>query len=206
MSFFASGERSPMSPSMLTDREHQEDAEQEQRDRRDEAGALTVDIAAGQFARLPGEHRQRAPDLALEIEARRGRKSWKKALERPVDMRVLAAGVAISAGQLRAAIEAIRLVRVAVAAFAGLGLDRAAEQRRRLPHRRVLRIPTMRAPFATDIRRASTLMLAVAHGAHRSPRRLVQPGAPRRTGASASTRCERSGSTRCGGWSRRAIR
>jgi hypothetical protein len=44
-------------------------------------------------------------------------------------MRVLSAGMTVIAGQLSAAVEAILLMRVAVIAFARLGLDRTANDR-----------------------------------------------------------------------------
>jgi hypothetical protein len=90
-------------------REHQEDGEQEQRDRRDEAGALAVDVAAGELARAPGQHRQGAPDLAFEVE-HAVQQVVPEGAERAVDMALLPAGVAIVADQRRAAIEAARSV------------------------------------------------------------------------------------------------
>jgi hypothetical protein len=47
--------------------------------------------------------------------------------ERPVDVRLLAAFVAIGPRQRRAAIEAGPLVGMAVGRFTGIGFDRAAE-------------------------------------------------------------------------------
>ena len=100
--------------------------------------------------------------------------------ERAVDMGVLAAGVAVIAGQFGAAVEAIPLVRVAVIGFAGLGLDRAADDS---PGHRVAQcfefaghpIPLYRERHYAVLRpRASRSR----HGPHRSPRRLVQPRAP----------------------------
>ena len=50
-----------------------------------------VDVAAGQLARPPREHRQRAPDLAFEME-HAVREVVEEGAERPVDVGMLAAG------------------------------------------------------------------------------------------------------------------
>ena len=173
--------------------------------------ALAVDVAAGELAGLPREQRQGAPDLALRNAARRARKSWKKARKGAVDVRVLAALMAIRTRQHRAAVEAVGLVRVAVGASPG-----------RVARPRAPTIPPVTAspnasrfahpfPLAPHIMRASALMLAGArmarigllggsfNPAHRGHRRislqamralgldevwwLVSPGNPLKEGA-----------------------
>ena len=109
------------------DGEHQEGREQEQGDRRDEARPLTVNVAAGQLARAPGEHRQRPPDLAFEMEHAVG-EVVPECPERPVDVRALSAAMAIFAGQRAAAVEAGLFVRMTVA-FARARLERTADDR-----------------------------------------------------------------------------
>src|SRR4051794_21474451 len=107
-------------------RKHREDGKKVQRDRRHEPGALARNIAPRQLAGLPREHRQRAPDLAFEVEQPLD-EVVEESDHRPVDMRLLAARRAIGPGQLRLAIKAALLVRVAVS-FARFRLDRPAEQ------------------------------------------------------------------------------
>src|SRR6266567_663901 len=90
--------------------EHEEDAEQEQSNRRDEACPLPIDVAPRQLAGLPRQQRQRPPDLAFEVQhtmneiVEEGRK-------RTADVVVLTASVAVGARKQCAAIEAVRLVR-----------------------------------------------------------------------------------------------
>jgi hypothetical protein len=84
-----------------------EHAEQEQRQRRHELRALAMDIAARQLARAPREQRQRRGDLALEVEDAM-REVVADRAQRAVDMRRLAAGVAMRADQRRPAIRACR--------------------------------------------------------------------------------------------------
>ena len=130
----------------------QEDREQEQRERRDEARALAVDIAARQVARPPGEQRQRIPQLALEMKDGVDEVVPDRA-EAAVDVGLLPATVAMRPDERRAAIEAARAF-VTAACAAVPRLDRAARQPRR--HRR---------PDAFDIPAHRAFVAAQAGGA-----------------------------------------
>ena len=159
-------------------REHQEDARTEERDRRDEARPLAVDVAPGQLARTPGEHRQGSPDLALEIE-HAVEQVLEEAAQRAVDVRFLAAGMAILAGQLGPAIEAVRSRACGRRRPRRFRLDRARQHRagRCVAQCFEIRHPL---PLRAILGTAPTPMLAArADEAHRTSRRLVQPGAPR---------------------------
>jgi HAMP domain-containing protein len=105
--------------------EHQEHREQEQRHRADEAGALAGDVAAGQLARLPRQQRQRAPDLAVEVEDAMS-KVVEERVHRAVDVRCLAARVAVRADQRGAAVEAGALVRLSACPGYRAGVRRLA--------------------------------------------------------------------------------
>ena len=124
----ASGEALTSHPERPADRaehaEHQEDREQEERQRRDEPGTLAVDVAAGEQARPPGEQRQGAPDLALEMEDA-VQQIVPEGVNRAVDVRRLPAFVAIRPGQRGAAIEAI--AAALVPRLAGRRLDGAGD-------------------------------------------------------------------------------
>ena len=97
------------------------------------ARALAVDVAPGQFARAPRQHRQGAEDLAFEVQHAM-REIVEEGRQRAVDMRVLAALVAVRPGQRRSAVEACRLVRVAVGRLAGADLlPDALREREQLP-------------------------------------------------------------------------
>src|SRR5690349_5159437 len=114
--------------SKIQHRKHRENREQIERDWRNEPSALTGDVAAGHYSRAPGEHRQRPPDLSLEIE-QAGNEILEETPDRPVDMRLLPACVAVGSAQPRSAVETEFLMGMTfVARFAGLGLDRAREQ------------------------------------------------------------------------------
>ena len=90
--------------------------------------ARAVEPAAGEgtAARTPQQHRQRAPDLAFEVQ-HAVQQVMEERAERLVLVPALTAAVAVRADQRRAAIQAGALVRMAVAdvgAFAGGRLDR----------------------------------------------------------------------------------
>ena len=105
-------------------REHQEDREQEHRHRRDELGALAMDVAAGQLAGPPGEQRQGPPELAVEMEDAVDEIVGDRA-DAAADPRLLAALMAIGPVERGAAIEAGsgRLAGM----LAGLRLDGARD-------------------------------------------------------------------------------
>src|SRR6185369_4121516 len=112
----------------LDRREHQEDAEQEERDRRHKVRALTLDITAGEFTGLPGKKRERSPDLPLKVH-QAIQKIMDQGPEGPADVRMLPAGVTIFADQFGAAIEAMGLVCASVSSdFSGARRDGPAEQ------------------------------------------------------------------------------
>ena len=96
------------------------------RDRRDEARALSLDIAPGQIAGPPGEQRQVRQDLAFEVE-HAGHEIVEECAERPVDMGMLPAAWQYGPTQRRAAVEAIALVRCGRRGFARRRFDRTAE-------------------------------------------------------------------------------
>ncbi|GAC1569114.1 MAG: hypothetical protein NVS3B27_12930 [Novosphingobium sp.] len=91
---------------------HQEHAKQEQRDRRDVAGAAAIGIFARQPAGMERQHRYGAPDLAFEME-HPVRQVVKERADGAVDMRRLAAGMAMAAHQRGTAVEAGRRMRAA---------------------------------------------------------------------------------------------
>ncbi len=114
-------------------REHrigQEDREQEQRERRNEARTLAVNIAPRQVARPPGQKRQRVPDLALEMEDRVDEVVPDRA-EAAVDIGALSAMVAMRTRQAGAAIEAAQRRMAVRFALAVARFDRARREARR---------------------------------------------------------------------------
>ena len=74
--------------------------------------AYRAQLTAAKFARTAREHRQGAPDLALEVE-HAADQIVKERADRLVDVRGLAAGVAVAADQQVATIEAGTFVGVA---------------------------------------------------------------------------------------------
>ncbi len=94
-------------------REHEEDAEEKQRDRRHVARAATIDILARQLARAPGQHRQGVPDPAFEMEDPMQQVVEERA-ETAMDVCRLPAGMAVRPDKRRAAIQASRLMGMAV--------------------------------------------------------------------------------------------
>ena len=129
-------------------RKHRKDREKVERHRRDEARALAGDIAAGHF---PGRHASigRVRHILPSKLNRPWMKSWKKAAERPVDVRLLPAGSAIRPRQRRAAVEAASFVRMPVAPPPRHSARRHGQAARRSPHRRSLRIrPFDYPPYA----------------------------------------------------------
>ena len=82
------------------DGEHQEHREQEQRHRRDEAGALAGDVAPGQLAGPQGEQWQGPPQFAVEMEDAVG-EIVPEGGQGAVDMALLPASMAMGAGQRR---------------------------------------------------------------------------------------------------------
>ena len=112
----------PGSACKIEHRKSQEHREQEQRDRRNVTRAAAVDVLAGQLARPPGEERQAPPELAFEMEYA-VEQVVEEGAKRAVDVRRLAASVAMAADQLRSAIEASALMRMP-SALARSGLDR----------------------------------------------------------------------------------
>src|SRR5690606_7626364 len=83
------------------------------------------------FARTPRKHRQRSPELPFEVEDS-GDEVADECTNGAVDVRLLAAAVAIGSDQPAAAIKANLLVRVAVSAdFSGAGLHHAGQHRPR---------------------------------------------------------------------------
>ncbi len=128
-------------------REHQEDGKQEQRERRDEPRALAIDVAPGERAGMQDEQRQRAPDLALEMEHAM-RNLMPDRAERPVDMRGLTTGMAVRADQRGAAIETerARCMRPAdCGRFARTWFERASDQCPRGDVRRCPHVPVHNA-------------------------------------------------------------
>ena len=106
----------------------QEDREQKQRERRDEARALAMDIAARQVAGAPGEQRQRVPDLALEMKDRVDQIVPDRA-KAAMDIATLAAMVAVRSDQAGAAIQAASRIMAGRAAPMAR-FDRARRQPR----------------------------------------------------------------------------
>src|SRR5207248_3179978 len=101
-------------------------AEQEQGDRRNKAGALAVDVAPRQFARLPRQQRDSAEDLAFEVKDA-VREIVEESGKHAVDVRMLPAFMTVGTAQWRAAIEADGLGRMSVGRLARVWLDRAAD-------------------------------------------------------------------------------
>ena len=118
------GGRSERPAENREDREHRKDREQEQGDRRDEAGALAVNVAAGELAGAPGEQGQGAPDLAFEME-HAVKQIVEEGAERTVDVALLPAPMAIRSGKLGAAIQAVPTL--VVRRLSRLRLDRAGD-------------------------------------------------------------------------------
>jgi hypothetical protein len=107
------------------DAEHQEHAEKEKSDRRDEACPLPVDVSPRQLTWLPGKQRKRSKDLSLEMKDP-VREIVEEGFKGAMDVRVLPALAAIRAVKRCAAVEAVRFMRMPIA-FAGRGFDRAAD-------------------------------------------------------------------------------
>ena len=96
------------------------------------------------------------PDLPFEMEDA-VQKVVPEGVQRPMDVRSLPASMAIFAGQIRTAVQAIILVRVSVVTRARLDGPRQYRARRCITDR--LEIRHDLSPFA-DIMRAPALMLA----------------------------------------------
>ena len=113
--------------------------EQEQAIGETKRRALAVDVAPRQLARLPRQQRQGAPDLAFEMK-HPVKEVVEEGRERAVNVGVLAALLAVRAGKLGAAVEAVRLVRVAVApASPAFGSTARGRGFRRSPRPQALR-------------------------------------------------------------------
>ena len=85
--------------------EHQKDAEEEHRHRRDEFRPLAINIAAGQPPRLDREQRQSAPQFPIEMEHAM-HQIMANRFQASMDRRLLSAAMAMPADQRGAAIEA----------------------------------------------------------------------------------------------------
>ena len=116
--------------------EHEEHREQEQCDRRDEVGALPVNVTTGERARLPREQRQRAPDLAFEVKHAMG-KIVEEGAERSVHMRVLTAGGQKAPVSSEPQFRQLASCVCPSPRFASARLDRASRRRRPSTRRRL---------------------------------------------------------------------
>ena len=99
-------------PCDLKNREHQKDGEQKQAHRANEGCAFAFYVATGKLAGLQRQLRQGLPGFAFEVQGAM-QKIMQEGAQRPVQMRFLAAGVAIVARQRCSAIEACPFVEVA---------------------------------------------------------------------------------------------
>ena len=150
--------------------------------------ARSPSCSGGSLARPPGQQRQGAPDLPFEMQHAVDKIVEERA-QCAVDVGLLAARVAIRARQRCAAIEAIRLVGVAVG-LARVRLDGAGRSRLRSPHRPAPRDHPSGSPFGPILGAPRMCVLAVRSSwpaSVSSAARLTPRTAG--TGGSASTRC-----------------